>query len=427
MKAAGLKPTQVVYNTMLFACERGRDLPRALALLQEMTSSGVPRDVITWNTIISACKECGDWERARALLDEMQEDGILPDTISYNAAIAACAKAGAVEQARKLLARMQQTGVARDTCSYNSLMDAYARAGSFPAVLQTLEAMMSQEGGEDSKVRPDVISFTQALSAAEKTRDFEAADRLLSTMKKEGVKWNQYTYAVVLSICGKAGRWPQAIKLLQAMRRRGLTPDSTCYTVVMNACASAGKLRRCLALLDAMRDDGVAPTIHTFTVLLTAAVSQRELRTALRLYREMSKAMIQPNGVFLSSVINSLIEVNQTSTAQTVSAHRTFVRPGVPHLCPASEALWLLCVQVLRRIERAPTLTLDLPEYHVLLRAICRRGHLNFAQCTSMVPCASSARTGSPGERLPRLTLARSGLVHLDSRAGAHGPRGRAA
>lgn len=274
MKASGLKPTQVVYNTMLSACEKGGDLLRATSLLQEMIMNDVARDVITWNTIISACKERGEWERATGLLEEMQAvDGIQPDTISYNAAIAACAKGSAVDQAKKLLVAMQKAGARRDTCTYNSLMDAHARAGNFPAVLQTLEMMASDQGG----VRPDVISFTQALRAAERTRDFDAADKLLAAMKKEGVKWNVYTYAVMMSICEKTGRWPMAVRLLQDMRRRGLTPDSTCYTVVMNACATGGNFTNCLTLLDAMKADGVAPTIHTFTVLLTAAVSSEEV------------------------------------------------------------------------------------------------------------------------------------------------------
>ena len=351
MRASGLRPTQVVYNTMLSACERGKDLPRALGLLQEMISEGVARDVITWNTIISVCKECGDWSRACALLDEMRAvDGIAPDTISYNAAVAACAKAGAVEEARRLLVRMRTENVTRDTCTYNSLMDGYARAGSFPAVLQTLEQMARDEKG--SQARPDVISYTQALSAAEKTGDFEAADRLLAQMKAAGVKWNQYTYAVVMAICEKTGRWPQALKLLQAMRRRGLTPDSTCYTVVMKACASAGKLGHCLALLQAMRDDGVTPTIHIYTILLTAAIQAGQLRTGISLYHDMLAAAVRPNGVFVSAVLHALVEAGLNPSARAV----------------------------LRRVARDPALRLDLAEFHVLLRAICRKGHLALAQ-----------------------------------------------
>ena len=352
MRTSGLRPTQVVYNTMLSACERGKDLPRALALLQEMVDEGVPRDVITWNTIISACKECGDWARARALLDEMRAvDGIAPDTISYNAAVAACAKAGAVEEARRLVGRMRRENVTRDACTYNSLMDGYARAGCFPAVLQTLE-QMEREAEEGGQPRPDVISYTQALSAAEKTRDFEAADRLLARMKAAGVKWNLYTYAVVMAICEKTGRWPQALKLLQAMRRRGLTPDSTCYTVVMKACASASKLGHCLALLRAMRDDGVMPTIHIYTILLTAAIQAGQPRTGVRLYHDMLAAGVRPNGVFVSAVLHALVEAG---------------------LKPSTRA-------VLRRVARDPAFRLDLAEFHVLLRAICRKGHLALAQ-----------------------------------------------
>ena len=34
MKESGIKMTQVVYNSMLAACEKAGDLPRALGLLQ---------------------------------------------------------------------------------------------------------------------------------------------------------------------------------------------------------------------------------------------------------------------------------------------------------------------------------------------------------------------------------------------------------
>jgi len=421
MRESGLKPTLVVYNTMLSACERGRDQGRALALLEEMRVEGVGRDVITWNTIISVCKDSGDWERAKECLSEMQTvDNIMPDTISFNAAIAACAKGGAVEEGRKLLTRMKASGIARDTCTYNSLMDGYTRVGSFPAVLSTLD-QMRKEGGRAS---PDVISYTQALTAAEKVGDYEGADRLLAAMKTAGVKWNQYTYAVVMALCEKTGRWPQALKLLHAMRGRGLTPDSTCYTVVVKACASAQKLGHCLALLQGMKDDGVAPTIHIYTILVGAAIGGREVWTAVRLYQDMLLQGVRPNGVFVSAVIHALLESggggrkggrveegeevdgeeeteegkgrskgkqqrgrsssgNSSSTSLSTSKSR-------------AQAVLTRMEREARRAKEAAAaaaegggarsagagrgaLLLDRREYHVLLRAICRKGHLAFA------------------------------------------------
>ncbi|GAB5035105.1 Hypothetical protein NocV09_02301200 [Nannochloropsis oceanica] len=422
MRAGGLKPTLVVYNTMLSACERGRDKGRALALLEEMRGEGVERDVITWNTIISVCKDSGDWERAKECLSEMQTvDKIMPDTISFNAAIAACAKGGAVEEGRKLLSRMKARGVARDTCTYNSLMDGYTRAGSFPAVLSTLD-QMRKEGGRAS---PDVISYTQALTAAEKVGDYEGADRLLAAMKTAGVKWNQYTYAVVMALCEKTGRWPQALKLLHAMRRRGLTPDSTCYTVVVKACASAQKLGHCLALLQGMKDDGVRPTIHIYTILVGAAIGGGEIWMAVRLYHDMLLRGVKPNGVFISAVIHALLESGEgvrkgrrgeegedegggkveiekgkgkRQRGRSSSSSTTTTTTSLSTSKSRAQAVLTRMEREVRRAAKAAAtataaaedgnfsyagtreaLLLDMREYHVLLRAICRKGHLAFA------------------------------------------------
>lgn len=449
MKSRGLRPNLVVYNTMLSACERGGDVDAAFDLLEEMRAAGIDRDVITWNTLISVCKERGEWERALGCLRDMQTlDRVEPDTISFNAAIAACARGGAVEEGRRLLGRMKAQDVDRDTCTYNTLMDGYTRAGSFPDVLHVLD-QMGKEGG---RARPDVISYTQALSAAEKVGDYEAADRLLAAMKVAGIRWNQYTYAVVMALCEKTGRWPQALHLLHSMRRRGLTPDSTCYTVVVKACASAQKLGHCLALLERMQNDGVVPTIHIYTILVGAALMKGKAWTAVGLYHDMLARGVRPNGVFVSAVIHALLEGGgsqvgggkleeegkegegeqggnreesvrgrQGRDGQALIRSERWVdgpvdkagSPGgkkssraPPTLSTGRTRAKTILTRMEREVRRAQVVAgaekrpgetedprsgeravpwsgqgvcLDRREYHVLLRAICRKGHLAFA------------------------------------------------
>lgn len=141
----------------------------------------------------------------------------------------------------------------------------------------------------------------------------------------------------------------------------------------------------------------------------------------------MDRSGIKPNGVFLSSVMHGLIERGRVSIAQAVrhtharACHRCHrlisaascrhipslplstgnPRPP-PHATPPCSSYGrvttchtrhshlspppshrIFSTQVLTRMERyAGRLQLELGEYHVLLRAICRKGHLAMAEGT---------------------------------------------
>ena len=53
---------------------------------------GLEPDVITCSAAISACEKAKQLRKALELLEEMRQKGLEPDVITYNAAISACEK-----------------------------------------------------------------------------------------------------------------------------------------------------------------------------------------------------------------------------------------------------------------------------------------------------------------------------------------------
>ena len=366
----GLKPNTVLYNSIISACEKGRDLMRALNILSTMYQDQVPRDVITYNSVISACEKAGNHKKALYFLNKMYAiDGIHPDTVSYNSALSACAKGLQIEKAKDLLIQMKQQNIPRDAFTYNSLMDAYARTKNLNAVMSTFTEMK-----QDGKIKPDIISFTQALTAAEKMRDWVVAESLLAALRESGIRPNQYTYNVLISISEKTKNQRLALNLLREMKRQGMSPDVMSYTSAIGACWQANQdLNQCLSLYETLQKEGVLPSVYTFTILIPAAIQSRNFKKAMKLYLDMKEIYgISPNGVFLSSVLCSLAENNLVNAVHSVlgKIEKNAVMDG-----KGSEINYYLTFDREEEFYYSPQ-TLSIEDYHLILKRLCRRSYL---------------------------------------------------
>eukprot|EP00976_Prorocentrum_cordatum_P020333 413060-Prorocentrum_minimum.AAC.1 len=72
-----------------------------------MRANGVPPNTISYNSLISACREAGQWERAWGVLDQMEAEGLRADVVTYNALISVCEKANQWRHAFAVLERMR--------------------------------------------------------------------------------------------------------------------------------------------------------------------------------------------------------------------------------------------------------------------------------------------------------------------------------
>lgn len=94
MRAQGVTPDAISYQSAISACRAGGDGTSALMLLKEMDEEGLTPKQSDYSIVIETVGRDGDWLGAVELLKKMQEDGIQPDAYSFGAAVGACAKVG---------------------------------------------------------------------------------------------------------------------------------------------------------------------------------------------------------------------------------------------------------------------------------------------------------------------------------------------
>ena len=98
MKAYGLKPNDVTYNSLIDTCVRCQEMDKAWGLFSEMQDYGIVPDNFTFSTLIKGIKntknpkkDMKDLERAFTLLEQIKESqNASPDEILYNCLIDAC-------------------------------------------------------------------------------------------------------------------------------------------------------------------------------------------------------------------------------------------------------------------------------------------------------------------------------------------------
>lgn len=64
MRERGIKPDEVLYNSLLDGCSKNCQFNKAFQIYDEMIIDGVTPTTITFNTLIDCCVRSGNQEKA---------------------------------------------------------------------------------------------------------------------------------------------------------------------------------------------------------------------------------------------------------------------------------------------------------------------------------------------------------------------------
>jgi len=177
----------------------------------------------------------------------MQRRGLEPNLVIYTAAISACEREGATETTDLLLQQMVSKGILPTARTFNAIMAIRPKVSETEGYVQALDILrrMREEG-----VEPDVFSYTLAIDACERAKQWEAVVQVVDDARR---KATVIMLSRKMSALTKLKRWREALEVFDYnIKGRGLQPDSITYTHALTACTQGGMVEEALGFLREM-------------------------------------------------------------------------------------------------------------------------------------------------------------------------------
>eukprot|EP00913_Durusdinium_trenchii_P024493 g22994.t1 len=160
--------------------------------------------------------------------------------------------------------------------------------------------------------------YNAAISACEKSADWQAALALLCRTESARVQTNVITFNASISACEKASQWQLALSLMSVLVIRRMQADVVSYSSSISACQKGSEWQLACVLLAA------AGTAHVPRQEMThnAAVSacDRSWTRALMLVSFFPVCRLRPNVITVTATIATL-ETSNWSDALYLNRH----------------------------------------------------------------------------------------------------------
>ncbi|KAL9241512.1 hypothetical protein vseg_015618 [Gypsophila vaccaria] len=373
MKLREMKPSIVVYNTLLHAlCKNGK-VGRARSLMNEIVE---PNDV-TYNTMISAyCKE-SNVVQAQVMLEKCLASGCVPDVVSTTKVVDLLCNVGRTSEAAEVLERVESNGGAVDVVAYNTLIKGFCGIGKVKVGLHFKKHM------ENKGYLPNVETYNILIAGFCDMNLVDAAMDLFGEMKVAAVNRNFITFdTLIRGFCSK-GRVEDAYKVLELMEesKGGSCGSISPYNSIIYGLYQENRWSEALDFLNKMSKMFPRSVHRTLNIL--GLCEDGKLESAKEVYENMLHEGGTPSVLVYDTLIKCFSK-NHTHFRQVFQLlNEMVVRGFSPVTSTYNAVISGFCDQ--GKIESALLLTEEMENrscspdggsYNPLIVALCNRGDL---------------------------------------------------
>ena len=215
-------------------------------------------DVVSLNTLISAMDS--QWQLGIHILQDARRWLVTPNLITFNSAIKVCEKASEWQCAISIMEQASQASLVPGIVTFNSCISA-CQSSSWTISLQLLNGIAT------SRLSPDVISFTSAVSVISQAGLWQLSFSLIEDMLARRVDPNEVTYGALMVATVKSGEWPLSLRILDECQKQFDTPNSVIYNAAISALEKGYQWTLAVQLLQKMKSLDLADEISWNTAI----------------------------------------------------------------------------------------------------------------------------------------------------------------
>ncbi|XP_077245959.1 pentatricopeptide repeat-containing protein At5g39680-like [Tasmannia lanceolata] len=184
---SGLVFYSYVMNALIYMYSRCSDVEGALRVFKTM-----PRvDSFSCNSLIYGLIEHKYFNEALEVLNKMGNESVAWDHVTYTTILGLCACMKDLNLGLQVHGQILRKYVEFNVYVGSAIIDMYGKCGR----------IVSARNVFDRLVGPNVVSWTAIMSAYSQNGGFEEALKLFVEMELDGVRANEFTYAVMLNSC----------------------------------------------------------------------------------------------------------------------------------------------------------------------------------------------------------------------------------
>lgn len=188
---------------------------------KEMKALGVQPNLVAYNTMFDALAKAGKQsEEAKVLFEEMTNSGVTPNEVTVTCLFKIYGKARWMKDSLELLDRVKEERWKMDVIAYNTLLKMSADLGHVEHAVMLFEEMLHSDD-----CKPDKWSYIFMIDLYTKGGQVEEADNMLNEMIVAGLRPSIMVYTCLIQCYGRAKRFDDVVKTFNLLLNEGISPD----------------------------------------------------------------------------------------------------------------------------------------------------------------------------------------------------------
>ncbi|XP_058077691.1 putative pentatricopeptide repeat-containing protein At3g47840 [Magnolia sinica] len=283
----GFDSSSFVANTLATMYNKCGKLDYGLLLFRRMSI----QDVVSWTTVIASYVQMGCEENAIQAFLQMRDSGVSPNEFTFAAVVSGCAGLAKIEWGKQLHAHVLCLGFMCSMSVANAIMTMYAKCGCITSASMVFHDM----------VKKDLVSWSAIIAGYSQEGHGEEAFKLLSQMRREGPKPNEFTLASLLSVCAYMAILDQGKQIHAHILLIGLEHDAMVKSSLITMYSKCGSIEEAKRIFYTM----ITVDIVSWTAMINGYAEHGNSNEAINLFEKMPTVGLRPDYVTFIGVLTA--------------------------------------------------------------------------------------------------------------------------